>query len=429
MKLRAGILITGTEVLTGIIQDRNGPWLSERMRDVGIEVAQITIVGDRPEDLLQALEGMAAEGLSLIATSGGLGPTADDLTAEVVGRLQGRAMVLDEALEGRIAEILKPLMARWPNIDQEAVRTSNRKQAVIPEGSTILEPVGTAPGLVVPPSTGSGPTVLVLPGPPRELHPMWHTALETEAMRAVLADAPVYERRMIRMFGIPESELAMTLRSIEADGVDLSEMEITTCLRRGEIEIATTFEKDRGDLYSRFENAIVERHSDVLFSLDERTIDRIVAEALAGRTIATGESCTAGLLAARLADQPGASEYLLGGVVAYSNRAKSDQLGVAAELIEEHGAVSEQVAVGLAEGARDRFGSEIGVGITGVAGPGGGTEAKPVGLVWFAVVGESGTLSRSIQVPGNRADVRERSTTIALHLIRRTLNGDGDFPS
>ncbi|MEI6447991.1 MAG: molybdopterin-binding protein, partial [Actinomycetes bacterium] len=215
MKLRAGILITGTEVLTGIIQDRNGPWLSERMRDVGLEVARITIVGDRPEDLLHALEEMASDGLALIATSGGLGPTADDLTAEVVGRFQGREMVLDEALEGRIAEILKPLMSRWPNLDQEAVRASNRKQAVIPAGATILEPVGTAPGLVVPPKDGQGPTVLVLPGPPRELHPMWHTALETELIRGVLADAPAYERRMIRMFGIPESELALTLRTIE----------------------------------------------------------------------------------------------------------------------------------------------------------------------------------------------------------------------
>ncbi|MEI6447723.1 MAG: nicotinamide-nucleotide amidohydrolase family protein, partial [Actinomycetes bacterium] len=218
-------------------------------------------------------------------------------------------------------------------------------------------------------------------------------------------------------------------RTIEDNGLDLSSLEITTCLRRGEIEIATTFEEEGRDLYGRFENAIVERHSDVLFSLDERTIDQIAAELLAGRTIATGESCTGGLLAARLADQPGASDYLLGGTVAYSNRAKTEQLGVPAELIDQEGAVSEPVALALAEGARGRFGAEIGVGITGIAGPGGGTEAKPVGLVWFAVSTDSGNVSRSIQVPGARADVRERATTIALHMIRRVLSGEPDFLS
>ena len=175
MRPRAGILITGTEVLTGIISDRNGPWLTERMRELGVEVARITIVGDRPDDLLLALNEMRAAGFALIATSGGLGPTADDLTAEVVGRFQEREMVLDEPLEERIAEILKPLSKRWPNLDMDAVRAANRKQAVIPEGSTILEPVGTAPGLVVPPPASGGPTVLVLPGPPRELQPMWRT--------------------------------------------------------------------------------------------------------------------------------------------------------------------------------------------------------------------------------------------------------------
>ena len=180
---RAGILVTGTEVLTGIISDRNGPWLSERLVETGVDAAMIQIVGDRPEDLLAALGYMRDAGMALIVTSGGLGPTADDLTAEIVGRFSGRKMVLDEALEARIAEILKPMMARWPGLDLEAIRESNRKQAVIPEGSTVLDPVGTAPGLVVPPADGEGPTVVVLPGPPRELQPMWHTAQRTRSLR------------------------------------------------------------------------------------------------------------------------------------------------------------------------------------------------------------------------------------------------------
>src|SRR5947209_1862419 len=242
MSVRAGILITGTEVLTGIISDRNGPWLSERLLEIGVDAAQIQIVGDRPEDLLAALEYMAAQGVALIVTSGGLGPTADDLTAEVVGRFSGRQMVLDSDLEDRIAEILRPLMARWPDLDREAIRASNRKQAVVPEGATILEPVGTAPGLVVPPADGSGPTVVVLPGPPRELQPMWRTATATDAFRAAVRDATEYRREIVRLFGIPESEIANTLRAAEAAGIELDRLEVTTCLRRGEIEIATRYE-------------------------------------------------------------------------------------------------------------------------------------------------------------------------------------------
>ncbi|HEY6399320.1 MAG TPA: molybdopterin-binding protein, partial [Solirubrobacteraceae bacterium] len=189
---RAGILITGTEVLTGIIADRNGPWLSERLREVGVDAAMIEIVGDRPNDVLGALEHMATQGMSLIVTTGGLGPTADDLTAEVVGRFAGREMVLDPALEERIAEILRPMMRRWPGLDEDAIRASNRKQAVVPRGATVLDPIGTAPGLVVPPLGDSGPTVVVLPGPPRELQPMWEKARATDAFKAAVSAATEY---------------------------------------------------------------------------------------------------------------------------------------------------------------------------------------------------------------------------------------------
>ena len=176
----------------------------------------------------------------MILTSGGLGPTADDLTAEVVADFTGRELRLDEALEGRIAAILERLRARWRGgIDEDALRAGNRKQAMVPDGATVLEPVGTAPGLVVP---ADGATFVVLPGPPGELQPMWHAALETEALQAALAGAGVYEQRILRLFGPPESEIAKTLREAERDGVPLERLEITTCLRRGEIEIATVFE-------------------------------------------------------------------------------------------------------------------------------------------------------------------------------------------
>jgi nicotinamide-nucleotide amidase len=434
MAARAGIVITGNEVLNGVISDRNGPWLSERLREIGVQLAHIEIVGDRPDDKLAALRFHAGEGIDLIVTSGGLGPTADDLTAEVVGRFAGREMFLDDALEGRIWAILEPLLHRWPGLDPEALRVSNRKQAIVPEGATVLEPVGTAPGLVVPPASGEGPTVVVLPGPPRELQPMWDDARGTEAFRAAVADATVYRQSILRIFGIPESEIAATLRVIEEEGVPIDRLEITTCLRRGEIEIATRWEPADEDVYRDFERRVRERHGPVLFSDDGSTIDEQVADLLRGppaRTVAVGESCTGGLMAARLTDRAGSSDYVLGGVTAYSDEAKRDLVGVPAELIERHGAVSPEVAAALADGAISRFGADIGIGITGIAGPGGGTEDKPVGWVCFCVAERdtrSGTggarIERAVQLPGNRQDIRDRSTTVTMHLLRRLLRGE-----
>ncbi len=442
---RAGILVTGTEVLTGIISDRNGPWLSERLRELGVDTAMIQIVGDRPADLLTALRFMADAGMAVIVTSGGLGPTADDMTAEVVGRFCGREMVLDAELEERIAEILRPMMTRWPHLSEDAVRRGNRKQAVVPRGATVLEPEGTAPGLVVAPVDGrSGPTqptVVVLPGPPRELAAMWGTAVGTEAFQAAIAGAVEYRREIVRLFGIPESEIANTLRDAEADGLALEPaLEITTCLRRGEIEIATRFESSAQDDYDRLLEFIRARHSDTLFSLDGSTIDDQVAELLTGHSLAAAESCTGGLLAARLTDRAGSSAYFLGGAVVYSNQAKIDLASVEPALIERCGAVSVEVAQALAEGAARRFGAELGVGITGVAGPGGGTEDKPVGLVcisaWGRPDGELGAsastvrgrrLTRRTVMPGTRADIRDRSVTVSMHLLRRLLLGESDI--
>jgi nicotinamide-nucleotide amidase len=415
--IRAGILVTGTEVLSGIIADRNGPWLSERLRERGVELAQIVVVGDRPDDLRGALEYMRE--LDLVITSGGLGPTADDLTTEIVGAFAGRAMVLDEALEERILAILRRFRARWRNYSEDAMRAGNRKQAIIPEGSTILEPVGTAPGLIVP---TPGPLVLVLPGPPSELRPMWETAVATEPLRELLARAGALEQRMLRLFGVPESEIALTLRALEDDGVPLGRLEITTCLRRGEIEIATVFSPDAEPDYDAFAAGIRERHGDTLFSEDGASIDEIVARLLAGRTVAVAESCTGGLMAGRLTERAGSSAYVLGGAVVYSDAAKTAFADVPPELIRRHGAVSPEVAAALADGAAARFGAELGIGITGIAGPGGGSAEKPVGLVCFSVAQAGGErLDRTLQLPGDRAQVRERSTTVAMHMLRRLL--------
>jgi nicotinamide-nucleotide amidase len=425
MNPRAGILVTGTEVLTGIISDRNGPWVSERLLELGVDTAMIEIVGDRPSDLEDALRYMTAVGMSLVVTSGGLGPTADDLTAEVVGRFQGREMILDAELEARIAEILRPLMRRWHGVDHDAIRKSNRKQAVVPEGATVLEPVGTAPGLVVPPADGrAGPTVVVLPGPPRELQAMWGAAVLTDAFQAAIAGAPTYRREIVRLFGIPESEIANTLRAASDEGLRLDELEITTCLRRGEIEVSTRYEPSADGDYQRFLDFLRARHADTLFSDDGSTIDDQVVALLEGRTIAVAESCTGGLMAARLTERGGSSAWMLGGIVAYSNWAKEAQVGVDADLIERVGAVSVEVAEALADGARARFGADVGVGITGIAGPGGGTEEKPVGTVCFSVTRWDGErITRSLRLPGSRSDIRDRSTTVTMHLLRDLLVG------
>ena len=425
MSVRAGIVVTGTEVLTGRVSDRNGPWLSDQLLGLGADPIAIAVVGDRPQDLLRALRLMAAEDCALVLTSGGLGPTADDLTAEAVGTFQGREMVLDEALEGRIAAILRPLMSRWPDLDPEAVLFSNRKQAVIPRGAEVLEPVGTAPGLVVTPAGGEGPTVVVLPGPPRELQPMWRTAVATSpALQAVLADAVEYRRDMLRLYGIPESEIAATLRAAEGEGVELDRLEITTCLRRGEVEVGTRYRPGDAAAYEAFAALVRARHPETLFSDDGTTVDDQVFSLLRGdgSTIAVAESCTGGLLCARLTERPGSSEVVRGGLVVYSDASKAALAGVDPGLIERAGAVSEEVAAALADGARASLCADVGVGITGIAGPGGATPHKPVGLVWLSVSHRDGRrLTRSVTLPGGRADVRDRSTTVALHLVRRLL--------
>ncbi len=318
--------------------------------------------------------------IDLVVTSGGLGPTADDLTLEIVAGFQRRELALDQGLEDRIADILRPLLKRWPHLDEEAIRTSNRKQALVPEGGTVLDPIGdgarhdraaarrgggpddrgaarTAPGAAA--DVGDGPPEARVPGGDRR--------------RAGVRAADAARVRD------PESEIALTLREAEEAGVALERLEITTCLRRGEVEIVTRYEAEDHGVYGAFEQVIRERHADTLFSDDGTTVDEQVFGLLDGSTIAVAESCTGGLLAARLTEPAGASAHLLGGIVAYSNQAKTDLAGVPEELIERHGAVSPEVARALADGAIERFGADVGAGVTGVAGPGGGTPEKRSG--------------------------------------------------
>ena len=420
MSVRAGILVTGTEVLAGRVTDRNGPWLSERLGELGVEVADLLCVGDRPEDLRAALSFLAGTGLDLVVTSGGLGPTADDITAEIVARFAGLDLVLDEAMEARIAEIVAAFAKRM-KFDPEGLRDGTRKQAMVPEGSIPLDPAGTAPGLVV---TAGETVVVVMPGPPRELQAMWPAAVASEPLASLLERADSLTTASMKMFAIPESTLAKSLREVGQE-VDLEPLEITTCLRRGaELEIDVRYRTDDQNLLDGLFAGLRERHEAHIYTESGESIDEIVAGLLAGRRIALAESCTGGKLAGRLTDRAGSSAYVVGGIVAYSNEAKVDLLGVSAELIEARGAVSPEVADAMAQGAIDRLGADLGVGVTGVAGPGGGGEDKPVGYVCICVRSADGeVLARDPQLPGNREDVRDRSVSVAMHMIRRLLLG------
>jgi nicotinamide-nucleotide amidase len=407
--LRAGVIVTGTEVLSGLIGDANGPWLAEALRRRGVTLVHTLIVGDRPADLRAGLDFMSD--LDLVITSGGLGPTADDLTAETVADWVGVPMELDAELDERVWAIVESLRARLGG-ERDAMRAGARKQAHVPRGAVVLEPAGTAPGFIV----GASPPVVILPGPPRELQTMWRRAVEVSPLRELLASAGVLDRRILRFFGLPEPVIAATLLELDADALPL---EITTCLRRGELELATVFSD--AAVYEPFEAELRARHGDVLFSDDGRTIDEVVAALLAGLTVATAESCTGGLMAGRLTDLAGSSAYVLGGLIVYSNEAKVALAGVDPALIESVGAVSAEVASALAAGARSALGADVGIGITGIAGPGGGSEEKPVGTVCLCVSAPWGTEERVVRLPGSRRDVRDRTTTVAMHMLRGLL--------
>lgn len=418
--LRAGIVVTGTEVLTGRVADANGPWLSEHLREAGIDVAHICVCGDRKDDLLAQLQFLTDQGVDLIITSGGLGPTADDMTLPTVAEFADTTLVFDAALEAAIMDRLRPMADRWENVDWEALRVGIAKQALVPARGQILDPVGTAPGAIV---TAGKVVIVVLPGPPHELQRMWPAVVRAEPFRGLVGDdAVAIEQTILRLYGITEPDIAETLRLAEEALGSLAALEITTCLRRSEVEVVTRFEPSTRPAWERLHEFIATRHGAALFSSDGSTVDQVVAALLRGRRLAVAESCTAGLLGARIADVPGSSAYFLGGVISYANDVKIGQLQVDPQLLATHGAVSPQVAAAMADGVLTALGADIAVSTTGVAGPGGGSPDKPVGTVCFCVktaAGERADLR--VVIPGNRNQIRERATTVALHLLRRLL--------
>ncbi|MGV9734895.1 competence/damage-inducible protein A [Rhodococcus aetherivorans] len=420
MSVRAGIIVTGTEVLTGRIADQNGPWLSQQLLTLGVDVAHITICGDRPADLTAQLRFLADQGVDLIVTSGGLGPTADDLTVATIAEFCRRELLLDPELEEHIAGIIRHHRPHTPDLDAGPTRIGIRKQAQVPTGATALPPTGTAPGVVIPAVTGDRPvpTIVILPGPPGELQAMWPSAITSPAVADVLSRADDLQQETVRAYGLHEAQLAETLRRAEAEIADLDRLEVTTCLRHGELDMVTRFASADADVYRRLLDVLAEHHGPQIFSTDGSTIDDQLIDVLDGRSIATAESCTGGLIAARLTARPGSSDYVMGGVVSYSNDAKSALIDVPAEMIAAHGAVSEQVAAAMAEGARRRLEADVAVSTTGIAGPGGDTGTKPVGTVCFGVaIAGRPTYTLTRRFPGDRERVRTLTTTAALHLV------------
>ncbi len=375
----------------------------------------IAIVGDAEEELEAALaQGLGAD---LCVVTGGLGPTHDDRTVELVARALGLPLRVDETLRAEIEGISRAFAERLrrPYADFE---TGVRKQATVPEGAISLGLAGTAPGLVV--ETGTG-AVVILPGPPAELQRLWPRALETGPLRRLLERAQPPEHRVLRFFGASESAVA---RALADAGGEPPGVAATICARDFEIHV---------DLYGpadELADALRAQLGRYLFTEDERSVEEIVLELCRARgwTLATAESCTGGMVAARLTSVPGSSDVFLGSVIAYADEVKKRELGVPAETLAAHGAVSAEAAAAMATGARARLRTDVAVAVTGVAGPGGGTAEKPVGLVY--VHAETPESSHGIEFTygQDRDSIRRRAAVAALHLLRRLLAQSHDDP-
>jgi nicotinamide-nucleotide amidase len=413
-RLRAAIVASGSELVRGDRSDRNGPFLAAALLRLGVEPARITIVGDDPADLEAALaDGLAYD---LLVISGGLGPTHDDRTIELLARAAGVGLVVDEEMAASIEARSRKLAERLqrPYADFAFGVT---KQATLPVGGIASGLAGTAPAVVLEHANG---VAVALPGPPRELQELWPGVLETPPLRRLLVHATAPERRVVRLYGVSESAVAQSLESAggEGGGVD-----VTICARDFEIHIDLFVQPGAGERADELEERLVEDNARYLVSRDERSTAELVLALLRerGLTLATAESCTGGIVAERLTGVAGASDVFLGGIVAYSNDVKAKELGVPQQVLREHGAVSPEAAEAMACGARARIGADIAVAVTGIAGPDGGTVEKPVGLVFLHASGPTGELARRLDVPGDRETVRMRSAVAALHLVRRLV--------
>jgi nicotinamide-nucleotide amidase len=415
---RAVVVVTGSELVRGAKTDANGPYLARELTRLGLEPGRLLLVGDRPEELAAAFaEGLAAD---LCVISGGLGPTHDDRTVELLAAATGRSLVLNRDLEREIEIVSRAVAARLGR-PYDDFAAGVRKQASVPEGAFSLGLAGTAPALVM---EHAGRAAVALPGPPSELRRLWPAALASEPVTRILARAPVVERRVLRLYGPSESAVA---RAIAEAGGERPGFAVTVCAAELEVEIEMVLTPGRAEQAHALERALEARFRDEVFARDRRSVAEVVLDLCRASRLrlATAESCTGGLVGARLTSIPGASDVYLGGFVTYSDEAKEHELAVPADVIEGGGAVSATAARAMAAGARAALGAEAAVAVTGIAGPGGATAEKPVGLVFLAASLAGAELAQELRLHGDREDIRNRATVAALHLLRRLLAQSG----
>lgn len=411
--MRAEIISVGTELLLGQIVDTNAAYLSNLLPEFGITLHYRVTVGDNESRLAEAIK-LALSRADIVFTIGGLGPTQDDLTKETVAKVVGDEMVLDKECAKRLYAFFAGRGIEMPE--------SNLKQAMVPRrGKVLANPLGTAPGAAF--ETEDNKVVVVLPGPPREFVPMV-TECVVPYLRERLGEiTDIISSRLLKIAGLGESYVEDKVKSL------LGSLNPTLApyAKPGEVHLRITAKAgtkaEAEVLIDEMDKRLMDILGDCIYGRDEETLERIVVEKLIGckKTLATAESCTGGLISNRITDVPGSSEVFLMGVVSYSNEAKMKMLGVPEQLLNNHGAVSEEVARAMAEGVREVSGADFGVSVTGIAGPGGGTPQKPVGLVYIALSKDNGTVVQKHQFGGGRLDIKQRTSQTALDLLRLSV--------
>lgn len=406
--MKAEILAVGTELLMGQIVNTNAQYISSKLPDAGVGVYYHSVVGDNPERLKESLK-LALGRCDIVITTGGLGPTQDDLTKETIADVLGRKLVLHE-------ESLKDIKNYFYKLGRK-MSLNNEKQAYMPENSIILKNNnGTAPGCII---EDGEKVVVMLPGPPAEMKPMFDDSVMPYFKRKSTFSI---ESRFLRVFGIGESAMETAIIDLINGQTNPT---IATYAKEGEVTLRVSAKTSAGEdaavILQPVVNEIKKRAGDCLYSDEDKTLDLVAAELLLQKniTISAAESCTGGLISETLTNIPGISEVFIGGAVTYSNESKMEFLGVKEQTLQAYGAVSRETASEMAEGIRKRMKTDIGISVTGIAGPGGGTESKPVGLVYIGLAAEEGTITKELRLLGNRKKIRTITSLHVFDMIRR----------
>ena len=411
--MRAELISTGTELLLGQILNTNARFLGQRLARLGIDVYFQTTVGDNNIRLAEAFNA-ALERADLILVTGGLGPTMDDLTKETIAGIMGLEMLLDDDSLARVEEFFKIRGRKMPE--------ANKKQALIPKGALVIpNKRGTAPGAII---DNAGKTIVILPGPPVEMQPMFTKTVEPYLKKKLGRGSSVIVSRILRILGMGESTVEERIKDLVDEQTNPT---IAFLAPQGEVFVRLTAkagtEAEAGKMIGKFEKEIKKRLGDYVYGTDDDTMEQVVAGLLRkrGLTVSTAESCTGGLVAKRLTDIPGVSENFMYGIVSYADAAKTQLLGVPPEVLEKHGAVSEETAIEMVRGVRQVCGTDLAVAITGIAGPAGGTPEKPVGLVYIGFADHDTTIVQRYIFAGDREVIRWQTANVALNMLRKYL--------